>query len=176
MATEAPPPAMEGGTNPPAMPTFEDTLTELTCPGPKRTLSGVTFYAATKDGTVYDRSFGTRSIADSNPMSSDDIMWLASSSKLITSIAALQLIEAGKLDLDADVAEVLPELLNGIGVLHGFDEQGKEILEPSKEQVTLRRLLSHQSGFSYAFIFPDTARAMVARGVDPTLDAGKLVS
>ncbi|WP_286168070.1 serine hydrolase [Phycicoccus sp. SLBN-51] len=65
------------------------------------------------------------------PMRDDTIFDLASVSKLFTSIAAVQLIEEGKVDLEAPVAAYLPEFgVNG------------------KDTVTVRQLLTHTSGFT----------------------------
>lgn len=67
---------------------------------------------------------------------------LASLTKVVTSIAALQLIEQNKLQLDQEVASILPELAN----LKIVDEQGQT--SDSKTPITLKMLLTHTSGLS----------------------------
>jgi len=79
----------------------------------------------------YADGAGTELPADQQlPMRTDTIFDLASVSKLFTSIVVLQLVEKGKVDLDAPIATYLPE----------FAENGKE-------NVTVRQALTHTSGF-----------------------------
>lgn len=69
--------------------------------------------------------------------------------KAITTTAALQLVEQGKITLDEPVSKHLPELAK-LNVLEGFDNSGKPILHPAKTQIALKHLLTHTSGFAYA--------------------------
>lgn len=103
------------------------------------------------------------------------MMWLASCTKLVTSVAVLQCVERGLLDLDEDVVRLLPELTD-IGVLKDMNEDGSSIVEPAKGKVTLRRLLTHSSGFTYAFMSPELLQAHVALGLDPATARGDIVS
>jgi CubicO group peptidase (beta-lactamase class C family) len=88
-------------------------------------------------------------------VSIDTVMWLASCSKLVTAVAALQCVERGLFTLDdaADVDRLLPEW-KALDVLTGFSEDGKPLLQPAKEKITLRRLLTHTSGIAYDFMNP----------------------
>ncbi|RFU74285.1 beta-lactamase family [Trichoderma arundinaceum] len=82
----------------------------------------------------------------------DDIYWLASCTKLITSIACMQLVEGSILRLDdADQLEGLCPELAGLKVVQ---EDGS--LEPARSRITLRMLLTHteQAGFGYSFLNP----------------------
>ncbi|KAL7908479.1 beta-lactamase/transpeptidase-like protein [Trichoderma velutinum] len=78
----------------------------------------------------------------------NDIYWLASCTKLVTSIACMQLVEASILRLDdADQLEYLcPELVD----LNVVQEDGS--LEPARSRITLRMLLTHTAGFGYSFL------------------------
>lgn len=71
------------------------------------------------------------------------MMWYASCTKLITSIAAMQCVERGLLKLDDDVSEILPEL-KGLQILTGFeedaDENDKPVLVDNVKPITLRRV------------------------------------
>src|ERR1044071_602876 len=71
---------------------------------------GVVAMAGTRDGVAYQGAFGRRALADGDPMSVDTVFWIASMTKAITSAAAMQLVEKGKLALDQPIADVLPEL------------------------------------------------------------------
>jgi CubicO group peptidase (beta-lactamase class C family) len=79
--------------------------------------------------------------------------------KAITSVAALQQVEHGKLSLDEPIANVLPELKDP-QVLEGFDSEGKPQLRPAKRAVTLRMLLTHTAGFTYDIWNADMGRYM----------------
>src|ERR1700746_1196810 len=71
---------------------------------------GVVAMAATRDEVVYQGAFGRRALPDGAPMTTDTVVWLASMTKAITSTAAMQLVERGKVALDQPIAGVLPEL------------------------------------------------------------------
>lgn len=94
------------------------------------------------DGTPgsfhYARAFGVRSLDTKEPLEMDNILFIASCTKLLTSIAAMQCVERGLLTLDTDVAEILPELA-AQGILTGFDEvTGEPIINKRRNQITLR--------------------------------------
>ena len=71
---------------------------------------GVVAMAATRDGIVYQGAFGRRALPNEAAMSTDTVFWIASMTKAITSAAAMQLVEQGKLGLDHQISDVLPEL------------------------------------------------------------------
>jgi methyl acetate hydrolase len=90
-------------------------------------------------GVVYEHATGA---------GKDAIFAVASMTKPITSVAAMQLVEAGKLKLDAPASTYVPELRD-VRVLDGGT------LRPPKTPITLRHLLSHTSGFSYEIFNKD---------------------
>ena len=105
--------------------------------------------AATKDAVIYQGAFGVRAQRVAPvAMSLDTVFAIASMTKLLTSIAALQLVERGKLALDEPAARIDPTL-DDQQVLEGFDAKGNPQLRPSRKPITLRHLLTHTSGFSY---------------------------
>ena len=85
----------------------------------------------------YAETFGIRSLKTHESMKLDTSMWIASCTKLMTSIAAMQCIERGEIMLDDDVAKLLPELAR-IEILTGFDEDGKPILKKRENVMTLK--------------------------------------
>jgi methyl acetate hydrolase len=135
---------------------------------------GVVAIAATDKGILYEGAFGTRDLARGPGMTSDTIFRLASMTKAITSVAAMQLVEQGKLELDQPVGNVLPELA-AAQVLEGFDESGAPRLRPAKRPITLRHLLTHTAGFAYDIWDPQLARYVKATGTPPT-STGRLAS
>ncbi|MBV9771678.1 MAG: beta-lactamase family protein [Bryobacterales bacterium] len=114
--------------------------------------------AATSNQITYSGAFGKRDSASDVNVTVDSIFAIASMTKPITSVAAMQLVEQGKLKLDEPASTYLPEL-GTLQVLHGFDPtSGKPILRPATKPVTLRRLLTHTSGFVYDTWDPDLLR------------------
>jgi methyl acetate hydrolase len=109
---------------------------------------GVVAMAANEDGIIYEGVFGTRRVGSGQPMTRDTVFRVASMIKTITSVAAMQLVEQGKLELEGPLPEIDP-ILNAPQVLDGFDETGKPLLRPAKRPITLRHLLTHTSGFCY---------------------------
>jgi CubicO group peptidase (beta-lactamase class C family) len=67
----------------------------------------------------------------------DDVHWIASTTKFITSIAVMQCVERGLLDLDADISSILPEWKDP-QILTGFDEKNEPQFRPAKRPLTLR--------------------------------------
>lgn len=68
-------------------------------------------------------------------------MFVASCTKLMTSIAALQCVERGMITLEDDVAEILPELAR-LGILTGSDEKGEPVIVKRKNVITLGQEIS----------------------------------
>jgi CubicO group peptidase (beta-lactamase class C family) len=109
---------------------------------------GVVALAATDNDIVYEGVFGSRRLHAASAMTRDTVFRVASMIKLITSVAALQLVEQDKLSLDAPVPDVDPAV-GSPQVLDGFDAKGLPQLRPAKRPVSLRHLLTHTAGFSY---------------------------
>jgi methyl acetate hydrolase len=111
-------------------------------------LPGVVAMAADDSGIIYEGAFGARRVPDSEPMTRDTIFRVASMIKPITTVAALQLVERGKLSVDAPVPAIEPAL-GAPQVLDGFDEHQRPRLRLAKRPILLRELLTHTSGFAY---------------------------
>ena len=119
--------------------------------------------ACTAGKTTYSGAFGKRDSASGIDVNADSIWVIASMTKPVTSVAAMQLVEQGKLKLDEPASTYIPEL-GKLQVLHGFDASGKPILKPATKPVTLRTLLTHTSGFCYDTWFADMLRWEQATG------------
>jgi methyl acetate hydrolase len=109
---------------------------------------GVVALAATANGIVYEGIFGQRRLHEAPAMTRDTVFRIASMVKLITSVAALQLVEQEKLSLDAPVPDIDPAL-GSPQVLDGFDARGIPQLRAPHRPISLRHLLTHTSGLSY---------------------------
>ena len=138
-----------------------------------REVPGVVAVAATDKGLLYEGAFGTRDLANGPEMTPDTIFRLASMTKAVTSVAAMQLVEQGKLQLDQPAGAVLPELA-APQVLEGFDDAGAPRLRPAKRPITLRHLLTHTAG-GYEFLSADLIRYVKVTGT-PSTSTGKLAS
>jgi CubicO group peptidase (beta-lactamase class C family) len=115
----------------------------------RRKIPCVAAMVATRGRVTYQGAFGTRDSASGIPIAPDAIFSIASMTKAVTSAAALQLVERGKVKLDEPVSRHLPQLA-AARVLDGYDSAGQPILRPPKTPVTLRHLLTHTSGLCYA--------------------------
>jgi len=135
---------------------------------------GVVGMAAFDKGIFYEGAFGTRDLAKGPAMTPDTIFRLASMTKAVTSVAAMQLVEQGRLQLDHPIGNVLPEL-SAPQVLEGFDDSGAPRLRPAKRPITLRLLLTHTAGFGYEFLNSDLIRFVKVSGT-PSTSTGKLAS
>jgi methyl acetate hydrolase len=122
---------------------------------------GVVAFAADRNGPIYQGAFGKR-LADGTPMLRDTVFWIASMTKAVTGVAAMQCVERGQLSLDQPAGEIMPELAEP-QVLDGFDADGKPILRPARRKISLRNLLTHTAGFVY-----DVWNAKLKRFVDTT--------
>jgi CubicO group peptidase (beta-lactamase class C family) len=98
----------------------------------------------------YSQVFGKRQVAplEELPMTRDTVFLIASMSKLVTTVAALQLVERGLVGLDDDVSARLPALARQ-DVLRGFAPDGTPQTEPRAGPITLRQLLTHSYGGAY---------------------------
>jgi methyl acetate hydrolase len=133
-----------------------------------REIPGVVAMAANGQSVVYGGAFGFRDMAAASPMSTDTVFRIASMVKLLTSVAALQLVERGKLKLDEPAGNVDPTF-GSAQVLAGFDAKGVPQLRPAERPITLRNLLTHTSGLSYPLWDLNVVRYLKAAGSNPTL-------
>jgi CubicO group peptidase (beta-lactamase class C family) len=111
-------------------------------------IPGVVAIAANSKEVIYQGAYGKRDLSKDDAMTPDSVFWIASMTKAITAAAAMQLVEQGKLSLDAQIGKVLPDLASP-QVLEGFDAKGEPKLRPAKNPITLRHLMTHTAGFCY---------------------------
>src|SRR5450432_1772774 len=113
-----------------------------------REIPGVVAMAATSKEVIYQGAFGKRDLSKDDAMTLDSVFWIASMSKAITAAAGMQLVEQGKLSLEAPIGKVLPDLASP-QVLEGFDADGAPKLRPARNPITLRHLMTHTASFAY---------------------------
>ena len=101
-----------------------------------------------RDGQIADwRAYGWQDIAAKTPMQKDSIVKMFSMSKLITSTAALILLEDSRLKLDDPVEKYLPALKDRKVFTGGTADA--PVLVPAERPFTIRELLNHTSGYYY---------------------------
>ncbi|RDW65758.1 serine hydrolase domain-containing protein [Aspergillus mulundensis] len=130
------------------------TLVDNACADPKTTIPGATVVIVDKTGTeLFAHSAGKRGAHSSEPMTLDNIFWIASCTKMLVGVAVMQLVEKNILNLDdkEQIESLCPELRD----LKVLKEDGT--LEEKKNAITLRMLLTHTAGFGYTF-FNDRLR------------------
>jgi methyl acetate hydrolase len=121
----------------------------------QRRVPGVVATVATADAVAYQGAFG---------INKDGIFAIASMTKPVTSVAVMQLVEAGKVKLDEPAATYLPEL-GTVQVLEGG------VLRAPKTPITVRQLLTHTAGFAYEFLNKEL-HDYAAQGKVPSVMAG----
>jgi CubicO group peptidase (beta-lactamase class C family) len=114
---------------------------------------------------VYFQNFGVRDVATRLPMTADTIFRIYSMSKPIASVAAMMLVEDGKLSLDDPVAKYIPAVANVKVGVEKLDENGKMALalEPLNRPITIEDLLRHTSGLTYGFYGDSAVRKLYAQ-------------
>jgi CubicO group peptidase (beta-lactamase class C family) len=107
-----------------------------------------------RQGVIYQGAVGVADVATARPLTVDALFRIASMTKPVTSVAAMQLVEQGKIGLDDPVERFLPALAN-LPVFESFSARtGEYRLRQSTKPVTIRQLLTHTSGLGYKFTSP----------------------
>jgi CubicO group peptidase (beta-lactamase class C family) len=125
---------------------------------------GVVAMATDRSSVIYEGAFGRRVLGQPEPMTTDTVGWIASMTKALTATGAMQLVEQGKLDLDAPAARIVPDIA-AAQVLEGFDAGGQPRTRAPKRQITLRHLLTHTAGFGYEIWSADIAKYQTAKDI-----------
>ncbi|MBP2366392.1 serine hydrolase domain-containing protein [Pseudonocardia parietis] len=123
--------------------------------------------AADRDGVIYEGGAGPRTVGESGTVDGGTQFRIMSMTKMVATTAALQLREAGKLDFDTPVADILPEFAD-VQVLDGFDGDTPRLRAP-KTPATVRNLVTHTSGLGYWFFEADIARYEKVTGIPNVL-------
>jgi CubicO group peptidase (beta-lactamase class C family) len=115
---------------------------------------GVVAMATGRGGVRYQGAFGLAEAAPARPMTVDAIFRIASMTKAVTSVAAMQLVEQKRIGLDDPAEKYLPEFAR-VQVVESFDAAtGAYRVRPAATPPTIRHLLTHTSGLGYDFTSP----------------------
>ena len=133
---------------------------------------GVVAMATDRHANIYEGAFGLRRLDKPGKMTTDTVFAIFSTSKAITATAALQLVEEGKLDLDAPARRYCPDIAK-LQVLTGFDAAGAPRLREPRRDITTRMLLLHTAGLGYDFFNASYHRLAHERGQPSVITATK---
>ena len=111
-----------------------------------------------RDGQIAHLSTMGKITPDGEPMTEDAIFRIYSMTKPITTVAAMMLVEEGRLLLEAPVATYLPAFKDLTVVTGETDAEGKPVTRPAKGVMTVRDLMRHTSGLTYGFFGAGPAR------------------
>ncbi|MBO9396563.1 beta-lactamase family protein [Shimia sp. R9_2] len=125
--------------------------------------------SANADGVTYSGSSGEA--AAGRPASEDTVFRIFSATKAIGSVAAMIMIDRGKLSMDTPVADILPDW-NKLQVLERWDGD-TPVMRAPKTTATIRHLATHRSGLEYEFWNPDVGRYLEATGHPSVLSGTK---
>ena len=128
---------------------------------------GVVAMLTDRARNVYEGAAGRRRIDKDDAMSTDSTFALFSTTKAITGTAVLQLVEDGKLDLDAPAKDYAPDI-GKLQVIEGFDESGQPRLRAPKRDLTTRMLMLHTAGLGYDF-FSETYNRLAQEQDQPSV-------
>ena len=127
---------------------YDGILKNLT-QGDKR-VPGVVAMLTNASENTYEGAAGERAVGSGEAMTTDSAFALFSTTKAITGTCIMQLVEEGKLDLDAPAKTYAPDI-GTLQVLEGFDDEGNPKLRAPKRDITTRMLMLHTAGFGYDF-------------------------
>jgi len=141
-------------------------VVDATVNGPS-SIPGATIVVVDKNGDdIFAYSSGKRGISSAEPMTLDNVFWIASCTKMVTALACMQLVEKGELRLDdAEQVEGLCPELKTKKVLKRKEGGGFEF-EEKKNGITLKMLLTHTAGFAYSFFNQEVRDWSMPTGIE----------
>ncbi|HXD65210.1 MAG TPA: serine hydrolase domain-containing protein [Solirubrobacteraceae bacterium] len=131
--------------------------------------AGLAAVVVDRDGELYLGTAGSVVAGEDRPVTAETVFRIASMTKPLVTVAALQLVEAGRLDLDDEVASIVPAFAE-LRVLDGFDGD-QPVLRPAGSAATIRNLLTHTSGCGYWFGNADLARYQELTGLPDIIES-----
>ncbi len=135
---------------------------------------GVVAMATDRHANFYEGCAGKRALGHEQPMTLDSVMALFSTTKAMTGVCLMQLVEEGRVRLDDAAKQYVPEIAE-LQVLDGFDADGRPRTRAPKRDITVRDLILHTSGLCYEFFSADDLRYRTAHGI-PTVVSSTFAS
>ncbi len=129
--------------------------------------------AADRDGVIYEGAAGPRVAGEPEPVTADSHFRIMSMTKMVATVAALQQLEQGTLDLDAPVDTYRPEFAD-LQVLDGWDGDTPRLRAPAS-RATVKQLITHTAGLSYWFWNADIVRWEAATGTPNVLSGSNVI-
>lgn len=129
--------------------------------------------AADRNGTIYEAAVGPRAVGQDEPVGAESLFRIASMTKMVVTVAALQQLELGNIDLDAPVEQYCPQFAD-VEVLDGFDGETPRLRKPATK-ATVRQLATHTSGLSYWFWNNDIVRWEAATNTPNVLSGSNAI-
>lgn len=129
--------------------------------------------AADRNGVIYEGSAGAKVAGGSEPIGVDTHFRIMSMTKIVATVAALQQVEKGNLELDAPVDTYRPEFAD-LQVLEGFDGDTPK-LRPAGARATVRQLITHTAGLGYWFWNEDLVRWESVTGTPNVLSGSNVI-
>jgi len=139
----------------------------------KGAVPNVVAIAADRSGIIYEGAAGPRAVGAADPVTLDTHYRIMSMTKMVATVAALQQVERGTLDLSAPVEQYRPEFAQ-LQVLDGFDGDTPR-LRPPASKATVKQLITHTAGLGYWFWNADLVRWEAATGTPNVLSGSNVV-
>ena len=117
----------------------------------RKDVPGVVALVTDRQRVIYEGAFGVADVGNGRALAADALFRISSMTKVVTSTAAMQLVEQGRMSLDDPAEKYLPQFA-GLKVIESFDAAtGAYKVRPVSRPPTVRHVLTHTSGLGYPF-------------------------
>lgn len=128
---------------------------------------GIVAMATDPQRNFYEGAAGSRELGKAAPMTTDSVFAIFSTTKALTGVCVMQLVEEGKIALSDAAKKYVPEIAE-LQVLDGFDAAGQPKTRAPKRDITVNDLMLHTSGLCYEFFSHDDLKYRTAKNI-PTV-------
>ena len=133
---------------------------------------GVVAMVTDRQATIYEGAAGQRTLGQDGDITTDAVFAIFSCTKAITGTAIMQLVQEGRVDLDAPAKTYAPHIAD-VQVMDGVDAEGRPILRAPKRDITTRMLMLHTAGFGYEFFSAKLRDAAAVTGQKSVITSTK---
>jgi methyl acetate hydrolase len=128
---------------------------------------GIVAMATDAQRNFYEGAAGSRELGKAAPMTTDSVFAIFSTTKALTGVCVMQLVEEGKIALSDAAKKYVPEIAE-LQVLDGFDAAGQPKTRVPRRDITINDLMLHTSGLCYEFFSHDDLKYRTAKNI-PTV-------